>query len=107
MNINKPKFWDKKNFTIWPYFFLPFSGIVNLFNLFNFRYLEKKDFNIPIICVGNIYLGGTGKTPLCIEIFKILTSLNVNPAFVKKYHEEFIDENKLLENTGRMRKNFY
>jgi len=44
-------------------------------------------FSIPIICVGNIYLGGTGKTPLAIELFKILKKLNKRPAFVKKYYK--------------------
>ena len=29
---------------------------------------------------GNIYLGGTGKTPLVIEIYKILKSFGKNPA---------------------------
>jgi len=102
MNINKPKFWDRKKFIIWPYLFLPLSLIVHMFNLFKFKFFEKKKFNIPIICVGNIYLGGTGKTPLCIEIFKILKSLNANPGFIKKYYEKFIDENKLLESTGNL-----
>ena len=52
--------------------------------------------------VGNIYLGGTGKTPLCIEIFQILRSLKLNPAFVKKHHEKYADETKLLENIGKV-----
>ena len=102
MNINKPQFWDRKDFTIWPYLFLPLSVIVHLFNLFKFKYFKKKNFSIPIICVGNVYLGGTGKTPLCIEIFKILKSLGSNPGFVKKYYEKFADENKLLENAGSL-----
>ena len=63
---------------------------------------KKKSFDIPIICVGNIYLGGTRKTPLCIEIFNILKSLNVNPAFVRKYYEKFSDEQKLLEKKGKV-----
>ena len=102
MNINKPQFWDRKDFTILPYLFLPLSIIVHLFNIFKFKYFKKKNFSIPIICVGNIYLGGTGKTPLCIEIFNILKSLNVNPAFLRKYYEKFSDEQKLLEKKGKV-----
>ena len=34
-------------------------------------YIPQK-FDIPIICVGNIYIGGTGKTSAAIEIAKIL-----------------------------------
>jgi tetraacyldisaccharide 4'-kinase len=102
MKFHKPRFWDSKKFTIWPYLLFPFSIIINLINLLKFKYLKAEKFNIPIILVGNIYLGGTGKTPLCIEIFQILKSLKINPAFVKKYYKEFIDEQKLLENTGEV-----
>ena len=48
--------------------------------------------SIPVICVGNIYLGGTGKTPLCIEIFSILKDLNMNPVFIRKKYDSFQDE---------------
>ena len=102
MKVYKPKFWDSKKFSVWPYVFFPFSVIVNLINLLKFKYSKKEKFIVPIISVGNIYLGGTGKTPLCIEIFQILRSLKLNPAFIKKYYEKHEDERKLLENTGKV-----
>jgi len=102
MKVYKPRFWDSKKFSVWPYVFFPFSVIVNLINLLKFKYSKKEKFSIPIISVGNIYLGGTGKTPLCIEIFQILRSLKINAAFAKKYYEKFSDERKLLENTGKV-----
>ena len=102
MKIYKPRFWDSKKFSVWPYVFFPFSAIVNLINLLKFKYSKKEKFNIPIILVGNIYLGGTGKTPLCIEIFQILKSLKLNPAFIKKNHGKYADETKLLENVGKV-----
>ena len=102
MKIYKPRLWDSKEFSVWPYVFFPFSVIVNLINLVKFKYSKREKFNIPIILVGNIYLGGTGKTPLCIEIFQILRSLKINVSFVKKYYEKFSDETKLLENTGKV-----
>jgi len=102
MKVYKPKFWDSKEFSVWPYFFFPFTLIINLINLLKFKYSKKEKFNIPIILVGNIYLGGTGKTPLCIEIFQILKSLKLNPAFIKKHHGKYADETKLLENIGKV-----
>ena len=50
--------------------------------------------------MGNIYLGGTGKTPLAIEIFKITESLGKKPAFVKKYYSYLHDEITMLEKNG-------
>ena len=62
MFIKKPRFWDSKNFSIWPIILYPFS-IIYLFVFNLISKLKKQIFEIPIICVGNIYLGGTGKTP--------------------------------------------
>ena len=55
-----------------------------------------------MICVGNIYLGGTGKTPLVREIFNIVNSFGKKAAFVKKYHNYLYDEIKMLELTGKI-----
>ena len=101
MKTFKPFFWDEK-FSIWPFFLLPLSLAVNLISKIKFKFSKAEKFEVPIISVGNIYLGGTGKTPLCREIFYILKSLKVNPAFVKKYYKKFQDEQKLLENTGKV-----
>ena len=102
MKFYKPNFWENKKFSIWPYILFPFSIMYNLGYYLKSKYTKREKFNIPIICVGNIYLGGTGKTPLCIAIYKMLVSLNINPAFIKKHHEETVDENVLLENTGNL-----
>ena len=90
MKVYKPRFWDRKEFSFWPYIFYPFSVIVNLISLIKFKYSKIEKFNIPINSIGNIYLGGTGKTPLCIEIFQILRSLKLNPAFIKNTMEDML-----------------
>ena len=48
------------------------------------------------MCVGNIYLGGTGKTPFSIELLSILERLGKKACFVIKNHNLTEDENKLL-----------
>jgi len=101
MQLKKPKFWDSKTISIWAIMLMPFSIFYQfslwLINLFK----PVKKFSIPIICVGNIYLGGTGKTPLSREIFKITKSLNKNPAFIKKSYSYLNDEIKMLKKTGK------
>ena len=52
--------------------------------------------------MGNIYIGGTGKTSLSIKINKILSEKNIKTCFIKKYYKDQADEQKLLENNGKL-----
>ena len=105
MKIKKPKFWDYKKISFKSILLLPISIIYQ--SLFWFKKVISFDRSnnklaIPIICVGNIYIGGTGKTPLVREIYKIIKSLGKKPAFVKKYHNYLSDEIEMLKETGRV-----
>ena len=99
MNFKKPKFWDSSRFSFWVILFFPISILFLLFSFIK-KLQPPKNFPVPIICVGNIYLGGTGKTPLVSEIFKITKSLGKNPAFVKKYYSYLEDEIEMLKKIG-------
>jgi len=72
MYFIKPKFWDKKNNSFLSILLYPLSIIYYLINVIRKKISIPQKFNIPIICVGNIYIGGTGKTSAAIEIIKIL-----------------------------------
>ena len=67
MKIKKPKFWDHKGLSFFPVILFPFSLVYYIAHLTNFFFKKPKKFGIPVICVGNIYLGGTGKTPLALK----------------------------------------
>ena len=100
MNFFKPNFWDKNTISFLSILFFPMSLLVKLLIFLNYSLTKNYSFSIPVICVGNIYLGGTGKTPLCIEIFSILKNLGINPAFIRKQYSSFQDELNLLKKTG-------
>ena len=96
----KPKFWDKNKISFFSIFLFPTPWLIKLLSFFKRAITKTHQCSIPIICVGNIYLGGTGKTPLCVEIFSILKNLNMNPAFIRKQYDAFQDEVKLQKRTG-------
>ncbi len=100
MKLKKPKFWDNPKLSIWSILFFPFS-LIYFFLSYIKQLKRSKKFHVPVVCVGNIYLGGTGKTPLAKEIFKITRSLGKNPAFVKKYYDYLQDEIEMLEGVGK------
>ncbi len=101
MNLKKPKFWDLKEPNFFAYVLLPIAIILQ-----NLKYLlSKKDpfkLKIKTICVGNIYIGGTGKTSLSIQINKILNERKIKTCFIKKFYKNQVDEQKLLEKKGKL-----
>ena len=101
MKLNKPKFWDYPGISFWSIILYPVSILFLLVSLIIKLLKIQKKFPIPIICVGNIYVGGTGKTPLAIEIFKIIKSSGKNPGFIKKGYNYLYDEIKMLEKIGK------
>jgi len=72
MHFIKPKFWDEKKNSFLSILLYPLSIIYYLIVEIKKKIYIPQKFNIPIICVGNIYIGGTGKTSAAIEIAKIL-----------------------------------
>ena len=68
MNFKKPKFWDYKKPNIYAYLLFPIALILQLFQKIKITSPTELDLNIKTICVGNIYLGGTGKTSLSIKL---------------------------------------
>lgn len=50
---------------------LPFSFLYFLIIIFKKIFAKPQNFGIKIISVGNLTLGGNGKTPLCKAIFEI------------------------------------
>ena len=105
MNFFKPKFWDKNQISFFSVLLFPITLLIKFLVFFKTPLAKKYESSIPIICVGNIYLGGTGKTPLCVEIFSILKNLNMNPAFIRKKYESFQDEVDLMKQMGPVYQN--
>ena len=102
MKFKKPKFWDNQKISFWSILLFPLSAIYLIINFIIKIIKTQKKFPIPVICVGNIYLGGTGKTPLVRKIFNISKSLGKNPAFVKKNYNYLFDEINMLKMTGKI-----
>ena len=96
MNLKKPEFWLNKNFT--SLILLPLTIVTYLVNFFK-KFSYKRTFKIKSICIGNIYVGGTGKTSLTILINQILKK-KFKTVFIKKKYNNQKDEIKLLQKNG-------
>jgi tetraacyldisaccharide 4'-kinase len=99
MRIYKPFFWNKpKNFIT--LILLPISFLLQIFVLLKKKFYKAKKFNIPILCVGNIYIGGTGKTPISLFLANELKLLGKKPVIIKKFYKNQKDEHLLIEKNG-------
>tara|TARA_B100001123_G_C15307006_1_gene1023002 strand:+ start:44 stop:964 length:921 start_codon:yes stop_codon:yes gene_type:complete len=94
----KPRFWNNNNlfvFLLWPLTLI--TRLIILIKNFKTPYKPK----IKSICVGNIYLGGTGKTQLAIKLNEILKK-KYKTFIIKKYYKNQVDEQKLISKRANL-----
>ncbi len=101
MKIYKPKFWTKNYHTFLSIILLPISFFYQLLIYLKKLKTRERKFSIPIICIGNIYIGGTGKTPLAIKLFKLFKE-NKKVVVIKKDYKNQKDEIDLLKKHSKV-----
>lgn len=80
-----PKFWQSRG--IANYLLLPFSAIYRLIIWLRrccWRYFPPAEFSAPVIVVGNITVGGTGKTPMVVFLAELLKGQGYTPGIVSR-----------------------
>ena len=102
MILKKPDFWDYKQPNFLSYILLPLTLPIIINNFFISLKKNSNNQNIKKIGIGNIYIGGTAKTPLSIKINQILKNLNLKTGIIKKFYKNQVDEQKLLSNKAQL-----
>lgn len=95
--MKTPNYWKDKN--IYSYLLSPFGWLYQCATLLNMTLKQPQKVDKPVICIGNLTAGGTGKTPVSISFANLLKELGKNPFFVSrgyggKLHNVVVDENK-------------
>ena len=102
MKLHKPKFWDnRENISIFSILLLPISLITIIKNYYEDSKIKKNYYDFRTICVGNIYIGGTGKTPLVNNLASYFKK-KFKTVIIKKNYTSHLDEKKLLESKHKV-----
>ena len=97
MKFYKPKFWDEKgHISLFSILLFPLSLIPIIKINYENSKIKKNFYDLKTICVGNIYLGGTGKTPLVNNLANHFKK-RLRTYIIKKNYTSHLDEKKLLE----------
>lgn len=76
------KFWQQKN--LLNYLLLPIAAIYSWLFTLIFKLSSPKKVKAKIICIGNVTVGGAGKTPLALAIGEALKLCNYKIAFISR-----------------------
>lgn len=83
---------------LFPFSILYSIGAITRRYLYQNKILKQKKLPIPVISIGNLSIGGTGKTPITISIAKYLKSKNLKVAILTRgYKRKSKDENFLCK----------
>ncbi len=82
MFLKTPNFWRKR--TIVSTLLLPISYLYYLGSIIIQLFTTKNTADIPIICVGNVTVGGAGKTPFTIALYYLLKKYGYSPAIISR-----------------------
>ncbi|TXI11935.1 MAG: tetraacyldisaccharide 4'-kinase [Polynucleobacter sp.] len=82
-----PRFWEKRGLLarlLWPLSKL--FGFISTARryLYEFKILKSRALPVPLIIVGNIRVGGTGKTPTVLAIAKALQAKGFHPGIISR-----------------------
>lgn len=81
--MKPPLFWQKER-SLQALLLTPLSWLWRGVSARRWRNGAHKRINTPVICVGNINLGGTGKTPTVIAVVTTLTEMGKCPHIVSR-----------------------
>ena len=85
-------FWKKKSALT--YLLLPFSYLYLIAFHIKFLFASPKKVKAKVICVGNVTVGGAGKTPFCIALAKSLIKKGKKVAFISRGYRGSLSSRK-------------
>ncbi|MBT6122947.1 MAG: tetraacyldisaccharide 4'-kinase [Candidatus Puniceispirillum sp.] len=80
--IKTPEFWNHKGITSTA--LLPLAALWSLATHLRDHLAKQTSVALPVICIGNLSAGGTGKTPLVSLLYDRLVDAGMNPVILSR-----------------------
>lgn len=96
--IKTPQFWTKRNML--SYGLLPLSFLYFLIHFLIKIFTKKQKISKPVICIGNLIAGGSGKTPTAIALGKIFQELKIDFAYLSRGYKSDGSKFLMLKKNG-------
>jgi tetraacyldisaccharide 4'-kinase len=79
--MREPAFWWDPNGGRW--WLAPFAGAYGMVAAMRMRSVGRRA-GVPVICLGNLTVGGAGKTPAALEVGRLLLAAHERPYFLTR-----------------------
>lgn len=100
LNQIKIRVWWRKK-TLLHYALLPISMLYLITHWTKFHLLSRpKKIPAHVICVGNVVLGGSGKTPFCIALYQKLSKMGYKVAFISRGYGKIMKRSDVVRVTN-------
>lgn len=83
MPLKSPEFWQKQN-TFLAKLLSPFGKMYGYVTEKRIRMAKPYQAKVPVICIGNLVMGGVGKTPLAISVAEFYKMNGRRPVFLTR-----------------------
>lgn len=82
--MKPPDFWWKDGNTVWPALLEPAARLYGWAARRRFESARPSEAGVPVVCVGNLVVGGAGKTPVVLDIGNRLIARGAGVNFLSR-----------------------
>lgn len=83
MPVKAPAFWQKDR-SLWAKLLAPFGFLFAIAGSRRFKRAKPYRSKVPVICIGNLVMGGVGKTPLAVSVAEYFKMNGLRPVFLTR-----------------------
>lgn len=90
-----PFWWEKPDWRAWA--LMPFSAIYGFVARWRMERANPDSIALPVLCVGNLTVGGGGKTPTCVALIHAARKLKLKPGVVSRGYGGTVSSARLVD----------